>query len=237
MDDISTKILSFLLKNMPPRPVVGRGSRRGRLACRLLPLAIGLLALTGCSFYQPPFEFSNPYDPTIQLSATAGSATITVDGDPADWAGIGAVISDPQGDVPQISGESGLDAKAVYLATDANYLYWRIDLWDPPIDPAVHYELTISPPDGTAGTDLHLASIGGFANAISVELDASGTWLSEVPLSGVTVANGAVIEGSVPLQVVAGLSYRIVSLHIMLFDSSETTKLSEDDAGGFDLKL
>ena len=194
MIEVPTKILSFLLKNTRPGSLE-RGRAGARRIRALLLLAAGLLALAGCSFYQPPFEFSNPNDLTIQLSTTAGHATITVDGDPADWAGIGAVISDPQGDVPKIAGETGLDAKAVYLAMDANYLYWRIDVWDGPISGVAFYDLSIGTPDRIAGTDLHLRCDAGIESSFTDEIDEAGNWLSQSPVAGVTIARGTVLEG------------------------------------------
>lgn len=50
--------------------------------------------------------------------------TITVDGDPSDWSGIEPIITDSQGDG---LGGPGTDIKAVYLAKDDDFLYWRID--------------------------------------------------------------------------------------------------------------
>ena len=56
------------------------------------------------------------------------TATITVDGDPADWSGIDTLVSDPQGDdSPAYTGD---DIQALYIAKDSDNLYVRMDLWD-----------------------------------------------------------------------------------------------------------
>ena len=59
------------------------------------------------------------------------NVAITVDGSIVDWVGIDAILSDPQGD--SIDG-AGTDIKSIYLAQDDNYLYWRMDLYNPPFD-------------------------------------------------------------------------------------------------------
>ena len=55
--------------------------------------------------------------------------TITVDGSADDWSGISPVATDNQGDT---TGPAGTDLKAVYVAMDSNFLYFRMDIWDPP---------------------------------------------------------------------------------------------------------
>jgi hypothetical protein len=52
--------------------------------------------------------------------------TVTVDGNPDDWAGISPYISDDEGDSTQ---GDGTDIKSLYLCQDNNYLYWRMDTW------------------------------------------------------------------------------------------------------------
>ncbi len=56
------------------------------------------------------------------------SATITVDGDAADWSGISPARTDPQGD--DSMDYTGDDIKAFYLAQDSENLYLRLDLWE-----------------------------------------------------------------------------------------------------------
>ena len=58
------------------------------------------------------------------------TATITVDGDAADWTGISPLVNDPQNDaVAYFSAYSGSDIKAIYAAKDDTNLYVRVDLW------------------------------------------------------------------------------------------------------------
>jgi hypothetical protein len=64
-------------------------------------------------------------------SISIPNRTITVDGLPGDWVGIDPIVLDVQGD--SICG-TGTDIKAVYLAKDSNYLYWRVDTWSGTFD-------------------------------------------------------------------------------------------------------
>jgi len=54
--------------------------------------------------------------------------TIIVDGNPDDWNGISALVTDTQGDdSPSYIGD---DIKSLFIAKDTDYLYLRMDLWD-----------------------------------------------------------------------------------------------------------
>lgn len=63
-----------------------------------------------------------------QTPLTIPTATIIVDGDTADWNGITAAVTDPQGD--DSLSYTGADIKAIYLAKDAINLYIRLDLYE-----------------------------------------------------------------------------------------------------------
>ena len=54
--------------------------------------------------------------------------TVIIDGNPDDWSGINALVTDAQGD--DSSSYTGDDIKALYIAKDSNNLYLRMDLWD-----------------------------------------------------------------------------------------------------------
>ena len=55
--------------------------------------------------------------------------TITIDGIDTDWAGIPAVVIDPQGDqAPPYANTPGTDIANAYLAHDAGFMYFRMTL-------------------------------------------------------------------------------------------------------------
>lgn len=56
-----------------------------------------------------------------------GSWQIAVDGDPDDWRGIPPVVVDPVGDYVIAGLSKGGDVRAIYLCTDGDYLYVRVD--------------------------------------------------------------------------------------------------------------
>lgn len=51
--------------------------------------------------------------------------TITIDGSFDDWAGLTPLFSNPQGST------NATDFKDVYVCNDANYIYFRVTLWEP----------------------------------------------------------------------------------------------------------
>jgi hypothetical protein len=58
-------------------------------------------------------------------------AQITIDGIDSDWAGIPPVDTDPEGDKASDSANiPGSDLKAVYIARDDTYLYFRMTMYD-----------------------------------------------------------------------------------------------------------
>ena len=75
--------------------------------------------------WQPPEVVSNE-------TQTVAPGTITVDGDPSDWAGLIMALDDPQGDS---SGGSGADIEHVYTAMDDTYAYVMVETYNYPISP------------------------------------------------------------------------------------------------------
>jgi hypothetical protein len=61
------------------------------------------------------------------LPQPVANATITVDGVPDEWGEILPVASDYENDGQYLEGD---DIKALYIATDAQHLYLRLDLWE-----------------------------------------------------------------------------------------------------------
>ena len=68
--------------------------------------------------------------------AAAVYTTITVDGNPADWAGVPVLISDP------VDNTGNVDVTAISVANDDNFLYIKVD-----------YATTVTP-TGNGGTHL-----------------------------------------------------------------------------------
>lgn len=67
-------------------------------------------------------------DSSAMIDLNIPTQTITVDGNPTDWSGITALATDPQGDdSPSFTGD---DIKALYISSDADHLFIRMDLWD-----------------------------------------------------------------------------------------------------------
>jgi K319L-like, PKD domain len=56
------------------------------------------------------------------------NGAIVIDGQSDDWEGINPIITDIQGDTTLENTEER-DLKALYLAKDENYIYWRIETW------------------------------------------------------------------------------------------------------------
>jgi hypothetical protein len=77
-------------------------------------------------------------------------ATITVDGNGADWPAIARVYDDATGD----HAGAPSDVKAVWLADDADYIYLRIDTWSAH-DYAAFYNNTYLDTDLSAATGFH----------------------------------------------------------------------------------
>ena len=74
-----------------------------------------------CSSVSADSSFFLSQVPTVQ------DGSITIDGGPSDWNGVAPIVSDSPTD--SICGP-GTDIKAIYLAKDGNYLYWRVDTAD-----------------------------------------------------------------------------------------------------------
>jgi len=79
---------------------------------------------------------------TATLTANIPTATIIIDGDVNDWAGISPFISDePNNKWTGDYSLSGTDITNVYLAKDDNYLYCRIDIADGAPNQSVQYRI------------------------------------------------------------------------------------------------
>ncbi|MFH1496772.1 MAG: fibronectin type III domain-containing protein, partial [Verrucomicrobiota bacterium] len=100
---------------------------------------------------------------TDELSAVLGytfavpsvAATITVDGNGADWPAHAKVYDDASGD----HASAPSDVKAVWMANDADYVYLRIDTWNAH-DYSANYNNTYLDTDADAGTGFHPHGLG-----------------------------------------------------------------------------
>lgn len=66
-------------------------------------------------------------DVPVRAVARVLPSTIKIDGNPDDWAGIPPVVVDAVGDYVMTGFSKGGDVRAVYLASDNQYLYVRVD--------------------------------------------------------------------------------------------------------------
>lgn len=58
------------------------------------------------------------------------NATITLDGNTADWSSVDLSLNDSQNDYLSAYTGTGADIKSLYIAKDSSNLYVRMDLWD-----------------------------------------------------------------------------------------------------------
>ena len=65
-------------------------------------------------------------DATPQKSSGSAYATITIDGSFSDWPAEAQIWSDPSGD----HGAAASDIKAIWVANDNDYVYFRVDSWN-----------------------------------------------------------------------------------------------------------
>jgi hypothetical protein len=123
------------------------------------------------------------FDSVARTPLALATATITLDGGTADWAAVPALVNDPAGDaLPAYAGTvlPGSDIRALHAASDATYLYLRLDLWDafntafgngvPPFRGS--YRFRIETASGTWPL-LHL----GVAHGVYHELPEYGQWV------------------------------------------------------------
>ena len=140
-------------------------------------------------------------------------ASITLDGQVGDWAGVEPFALDAQGDdSPQFTGD---DLRAVYVAQSSEDLFVRVDLWED-----VNTNFGNGPPDEENGRyNLRLDNVGPFHDlnvGIAFDVD-RGEWSvghnganSSAPsgLEGPTFVSvaGSIIEFGVPLSLIGNPS-------------------------------
>ena len=129
-------------------------------------------------------------------------ASITVDGNTNDWAGIQPLLVSPR-DVA--GGPANADLYRVFTAMDASYAYLMIETYGKPIDASVIMEVNVNYKPGQQWShgdfdDLHLNISGSQVQA----------WTNNFvvyPLIKPSVAWGSVLEVSIPLAALGNPSY------------------------------
>jgi len=134
--------------------------------------------------------------------------TITVDGQPGDWAGISPILTDPSGDS---TCGAGTDIIALYLARDDQYLYWRMDTadgqfsydgQDTPRGPEVTF-YSISGGQAVSGVSASLPGDPGVASISFLAPPSDWVHLATCPRWGKAVQ---VAEGKIPLNLFNGFT-------------------------------
>ena len=112
-------------------------------------------------------------------------ATITVDGDPGDWASLSPAYVDAQGD-----GTCGADTdiKSIYTAMDGTYAYVMVETYGVPINNAAVLEINFQYDFQNVHTNI-------FGNNLSAWVNGD-----DYPINGYTVAWGNVMEARIPLS-------------------------------------
>jgi hypothetical protein len=145
------------------------------------------------------------------LNKQTQSATITVDGNPADWAGLTPAIVDDQGDT---GCGSVSDIRRVYTAIDASYVYVMVETYGTPINNNGVIDVIFDYKPGlhlTAGgsrdvADLQISFQTSSIGAAWKDDDLDGN-MEAYPISGYTVARGAVMEARIPRSQFSNTSY------------------------------
>ncbi len=84
------------------------------------------------------------------------TATIMLDGNDADWAGITPLITDEQGDT---TCDAARDLKSVFLAKDNDNIYWKVETWDGTYPPS-GFILSFQSGDSTSEVKCGIVSDG-----------------------------------------------------------------------------
>lgn len=136
-------------------------------------------------------------------------ATIVVDGDPADWAGIRPIHVDDHGDH---LGPDSADIYRVYTAMDATHAYLMLETYGAPIHPEAPISFFLNYRPGqhlwmSAPQDEHDFEHDDLAIRFSNDavLDAWDT--NTVTLADVLVARGDVFEAAIPLSELGNPDY------------------------------
>jgi hypothetical protein len=146
------------------------------------------------------------------VTVTIGERTeyqISVDGDPADWHGIGPLITDPEEDAP--SRDS--DMKALYVTNDDEYLYFMFESYAQ--ETRSHCEILIDMDlDGKADHTIFIWTPDepdGPATNVKPLPDAPAPWVVSADIA----AFSEVAEARIPLKDISVERFRITRIDIM----------------------
>lgn len=174
-------------------------------------LLLGIL-LTACSpatmSTETPVQTTDtpiPSTPTPAPTPTGPTVTqITIDGDPADWAGFDVLLTDPEGD----HSGGGFDIAALRAFTNDQYLYVLIETHEPATD-YVQVDLDVS-----AGGRMFIVSIPpgepGFMGEVT-----SGQFEGLGEVSGGQSAAGEAVEYKMPLSAFVDITYLRLGVRVM----------------------
>jgi hypothetical protein len=185
------------------RPHPLRLSASRPLWCVLLPV---LIVGVGC---EPLLDPDGEVREDDCFLSAFSEASISLDGQVEDWAGVEPLATDPQGDdSPQFTGD---DLRAVYVAQTSQDLFVRVDLWE-----NVNTNFGNGPPDEEFGRyAIRLNNVGSFPSmSVGIAYDSDrGEWSAghngastgvPIGLEGPTFVAvvGSVIEFGVPLSLI-----------------------------------
>ncbi len=123
------------------------------------------------------------------------TATIIIDGDSSDWQRLKAFTSDPVGDA---NGPDGCDIEAVYIATDSQNLYIRIDVANGSPSTSLNYIIGLSQEEGACNAgDIYIAFDVAPSRCVAHRVGREDAILLA---NGQAVVSGSTIEMSLPLR-------------------------------------
>jgi len=129
---------------------------------------------------------------------------ITIDGDPADWAGYDVLLTDPEGD----HSGGGFDIAALRAFTNDQYLYVLIETHEPATD-YVQVDLDVS-----AGGGMFIVSFPPGAPGFMGEVT-SGQFEGLGEVSGGQSAAGEAVEYKMPLSAFEDITYLRLGVRVM----------------------
>jgi glutamine cyclotransferase len=139
------------------------------------------------------------------LDITSTSLTITVDGNPGDWAAAVPIATDAAGD--NTGGPAGTDIGSIYSYVDDTDVYFLVEVHDPNIVYTATIELNLDYKPGKhytwgSTTDLHTNIWNGGINAWTGDME-------PYAITGAQVAFGEAMEIRIPRDQLENTSYAI----------------------------
>lgn len=149
----------------------------------------------------PEFTQEDLYSIFDECALHVPYATITLDGEKTDWAGITPIAITEE--CPDLC-RPGMDAKALYVARDADNLYWMMEVDDPPVaqDACVSYTCNFS-----VNEDYEPWQYPILQCHVSKDSAEIGIWFRYqwTHLAAPQVGLGTVVEAKIPLSLLEHL--------------------------------